>query len=115
MHELGIATAVLDAVRVEVARHPGMRAREVGLRIGALAGVDPESLRFGFEALVQGSDLEPLLLKIEERPRWHTCMHCGHGFEVINYETACSSCGSGQTVCTSGEELDISYLEMEDA
>jgi hydrogenase nickel incorporation protein HypA/HybF len=115
MHELGIATAVLDAVREETTRHPGMRAREVCLRIGSLAGVDPESLRFGFEALVQGSDLDPLALRIEERARRHTCMQCGVEFEVVNYDSLCPSCGSGQTVCTSGEELDIAYLEMEDA
>jgi hydrogenase nickel incorporation protein HypA/HybF len=115
MHELGIATAVLDAVREEVAKHSGKRATEVCLRIGALAGVDPESLRFGFDALVQGSDLDPLRLRIEERPRHHTCMLCGFEFDVIDYDTLCPSCQSGQTVCTSGEELDIAYLEMEDA
>ena len=37
----------------------------VGLRIGELAGVDPESLRFGFEALVKDSDLDPLELRVE--------------------------------------------------
>ena len=115
MHELGIATAVLEAVRAEVEQRPGKRATEVCLRIGALAGVDAESLRFGFEALVQGSDLDPLRLKIEQRPRHHSCMMCGHGFDVIDYDTLCPSCRSGQTVCTSGEELDIAWLEMEDA
>ncbi len=44
---------------------PGMRASAVGLRIGALAGVDAESLRFGFEALVKDSDLDPLRLEVD--------------------------------------------------
>ena len=56
--------SVLDAVRTEVAMRPGMRASAVGLRIGALAGVDAESLRFGFEALVKDSDLDPLRLEV---------------------------------------------------
>ena len=56
--------SVLDAVRTEVRLRPGTRAVTVGLRIGALAGVDPESLRFGFDALVKDSDLEPLGLQI---------------------------------------------------
>ncbi len=44
---------------------PGMRASAVGLRIGALAGVDAESLRFGFECLVKDSDLDPLRLEVD--------------------------------------------------
>ena len=65
MHELGIAASVLDAVRKEVAMRPGARAIAVGLRIGRLAGLDPESLQFGFGALVKDSDLDPLRLEVE--------------------------------------------------
>ena len=56
--------SVLDAVRTEVAMRPGTKATAVGLRIGALAGVDAESLRFGFECLVKDSDLDPLRLEV---------------------------------------------------
>lgn len=65
MHEIGIAASVLDVVRKEVAMRAGARAMVVGLRIGELAGVDPESLRFGFDALVKDSDLDPLELRVE--------------------------------------------------
>jgi hydrogenase nickel incorporation protein HypA/HybF len=65
MHEVGIAASVIDAVRAQVAKQPGKRATAVGVRIGALAGVDGESLQFGFEALVRDSDVEPLRLEIE--------------------------------------------------
>ena len=65
MHELGIAASVLAAVRTEVGMRPGYRAVVVGLRVGTLAGLDPESLRFGFEAMVKDSDLDPLRLEVE--------------------------------------------------
>ena len=68
MHEIGSAASVLDVVRKEVAARPGTRAIIVGLRIGDLAGVDPESLRFGFDALVKDSDLDPLELQVEYLP-----------------------------------------------
>jgi Zn finger protein HypA/HybF involved in hydrogenase expression len=38
---------------------------KVGVRIGEMAGIDPDSLAFCFEALVQGTELEPLELEIE--------------------------------------------------
>ena len=66
MHEVGIASGILDAVRKETAMRPNARATKVGVRIGEMAGIDSESLSFCFEALVKGSDLEPLELAIEK-------------------------------------------------
>jgi len=65
MHEVSIASGILDAVRVEAAARRPARAVKVGVRIGELAGVDPDSLAFCFEVLVQDSDLAPLELTIE--------------------------------------------------
>ena len=65
MHEVGIASSILEAVRTETAAHAPARAAKVGVRVGEMSGVDPNSLSFCFEALVKGSDLEPLELAIE--------------------------------------------------
>ena len=88
MHEMGIASSVLDAVQQELHRYPGGRAAKIGLRIGEYAGVDRESLQFCFEALVKGTELEPLELEIE----WCSVEdgHCG-------------------------DELAMAYLELETA
>ncbi len=68
MHEMGIANSILDAVRKERALRPGYRIAKVGVRLGELGGVDTESLRFCFDALVLQTDLEPLELDIEFSP-----------------------------------------------
>ena len=65
MHEMGIASSVLEAVHKELLRYPGQRATKVGLRIGEFAGVDAESLRFCFDVLVKDSAFAPLALEIE--------------------------------------------------
>jgi hydrogenase nickel incorporation protein HypA/HybF len=65
MHEVGIANGILDAVRKETEARKPARAVKVGVRIGEMAGIDPQSLAFSFEVLVKGSDLEPLDLAIE--------------------------------------------------
>ena len=65
MHEMGIVDSILEAVRTETALHAPARAAKVGVRIGEMAGVDPDSLSFCFEALVKGTGLEPLELAIE--------------------------------------------------
>ena len=115
MHELSIANSILDAVRTEAARRPGARLLKVGVRVGELSGVVPDALSFCFEALVRGSDLEPLALEIETCPRCQRCPECGRTFPVIDYEIACPDCGEGQTRCVSGDELEMAYLELEEA
>jgi hydrogenase nickel incorporation protein HypA/HybF len=65
MHEMGIANSILDAVQREASLRPGMRVAKVVVRLGAFAGVDTESLRFCFDALVLDTALAPLELGIE--------------------------------------------------
>ena len=114
MHELSIASAILERVYREGLRHPGVRITKVGLRVGALSGVDPEALSFGFETLVKDSPWEPLPLDIVLCPRKQRCLACSQVFvgEVMN--TACPSCGNEITACISGDELDIEYIEVEE-
>lgn len=65
MHEMGIATSILDAVQKELQLYPAYRAAKVCVRVGEFAGVDSESLRFCFEVIVKDSPLAPLELGIE--------------------------------------------------
>ena len=88
MHEMGIANSILEAIHQELHRYPGQRAAKVALRVGEFAGVDPDSLKFCFEALVKGTEFDPLELEIQ----W------------------CGAAGGRR-----GDELDMAYLELEDA
>jgi len=114
MHELSIANSVLEAVRAEIQRRPGARLLKVGLRVGELAGVDPEALSFGFQALVQGTEFEPATLEIESRPRRHRCGECGLDFIIRDYNVSCPRCGATRTECIGGDELELAYLELEE-
>jgi hydrogenase nickel incorporation protein HypA/HybF len=115
MHELSIANSILEAVRKERERLNCARVIKVGVRIGELAGVDPEALSFGFEVLVKDTDFEPLPLAIESVPRRHECSHCRHVFTVVDYRMDCPDCGSTDTRCIGGDELELAYLEVEES
>jgi Zn finger protein HypA/HybF involved in hydrogenase expression len=58
MHEMGIASSILEAASKEALLYPGKRAAKVGVLIGEYAGVDTESLRFCFETLANGVKLD---------------------------------------------------------
>jgi hydrogenase nickel incorporation protein HypA/HybF len=114
MHELSIANSILEAVRAEAVRRPGVRLLKVGLRVGELAGVEPEALSFCFDALVSGTELAPLTLEIETRPRRQLCRECGRTFRVVDYSIVCPDCGAAETRCIGGDELEMVYLELDE-
>jgi hydrogenase nickel incorporation protein HypA/HybF len=111
---MGIANSILEAVRKECRLHPGARATKVGVRIGELAGVDVESLRFCFETLACDTALDGLQLEVEFCPRRHRCLECGCAFIVCDYDFACLECRGCATECISGDELELAYLEVEE-
>jgi hydrogenase nickel incorporation protein HypA/HybF len=114
MHEMGIANSVLEAVEKEALRFPSGRIAKVGLRVGRLAGVDPDALAFCWEAIVRGTRWQPLVLEIDYRPRRHRCRRCGREFVVESYDVACPACGDERTIFVGGDELELAYLEVED-
>lgn len=111
---MGIANSVLDAVRTEMARYPGSYPCKVGVRIGEMAAIDQDALRFCFEAMVLETDLASLELGIEVCPRRHRCQVCAREFVVRDYDSRCPQCASLETACISGDELELAYLEVEE-
>ena len=114
MHELGIATSILETVQKEAWRHPGARITKVGVKIGELAGVDVDALKFGFECIVKETEWERLVLDVEWIPRIQHCPKCGNEFRMAEFDPGCPKCGEFATKCISGEELDIAYMEVDE-
>lgn len=114
MHEMSIVISVLETAQQEAQKHPDSRVTRIGLRIGEWSGVDRDSLRFCFDALV-ASETNPPLLEIEYRPRQNRCDRCGQRFTLNGFEIACPACRFSPTTPVSGDELDIAYLELEGA
>ena len=114
MHELGIAASILECVEKEAQRYPHSHIAKVGIKIGELAGVDPDALQFGFEVLVKDTEWEPLALEVEFVPRRQRCAKCVHEFRMTEFDPRCPRCGDFATVCISGEELDIAYMEVDE-
>jgi hydrogenase nickel incorporation protein HypA/HybF len=113
MHELSIANSILEAAQTEAQMRGAMHLTKISVRIGELAGVDPDALSFSFHALVKDTDLEDCALEIDFVPIRHECQSCGERFVVRNFETRCPKCGAERTTFVSGDELEFAHLEME--
>jgi len=114
MHELSIALDIIDFVRSEVVKRQLHNLSAVGVRIGALSAVDPESLRFGFTAACRGTELETVQLNIEWVPARIKCRSCGRENTTDQPEFICSACKSGNVEIALGYELEVAYLEAND-
>ena len=86
----------------------------MGVRIGELAAVDPESLQFCFEVLARETELEPLALEVQWVQRRHRCRACQAEFDVRDYVFDCPYCSSLNSECIAGDELNLAYIEVED-
>lgn len=114
MHEISIATSIVDAVTKEVKKHEFRSVCEIRLRIGELTAVVPELLRFGFEALVKDTFLEHTQLSIEICNIEGKCTSCNSEFSIENYKFICPHCSSKQVDVISGNELEIVSIEIEE-
>ena len=113
MHEMGIA---LQIVEIATASLPldlaAARVTKVNLRVGKLAAVVPESLRFCFSVAVKDSPLEDAILAIEEIPVVARCKDCDAQWTINEPVFVCKKCQSGSLEFLSGRELDIESIEV---
>ena len=115
MHELSIVASVLDQVEEIRKQQPaGARFTKLGLRVGELAGLDVDCLRFGYECSVKDTPWEQMVLEIEEVPRRQRCPKCAHEFRAANWATQCPQCGETETELIAGEELQIAFVEVDE-
>jgi hydrogenase nickel incorporation protein HypA/HybF len=115
MHELSIASAILDRAKAASAENGGARVTKVGLRIGEISGVETDALTFGIEALSKDTPLQGVLLEVEFCKRKQRCATCATEFQPEGFSTTCPSCHGEDSVCIAGKELDVMFFELEDA
>jgi hydrogenase nickel incorporation protein HypA/HybF len=115
MHEMSIASAVLDSLKAEMIRHPGERLARFAMRIGALSGVDAESLNFCFGCLLPETELHGAQVEFEHTERRARCTSCGLEFTATQVpgEQQCERCNGRMLQYLSGDELEIAWLELE--
>jgi len=115
MHEIGIASAILDAGEAERACRPGSKLVKIGVRIGVLSGVDVEALRFALSALTANTELAGVTFDLQSCTRQNRCLACGCEFKSGICSGCCPSCSSENVALLGGDELDLAYIELEEA
>jgi len=114
MHELSIANSILNIVLDEIKNKDLPEVKAIGLKIGSLSGILPDSLQFGFDAIKLDTPLHNTKLEIEEIQISGTCIDCSKLFKVNDLVFECPYCNSASIKMEEGQELDITYLEVDE-
>lgn len=115
MHELSIATSLYEQVK----RHtpPKARVNSLRLRIGPMQGIEPDSLRFGWEAVWKEdhpTNSAPVPELVLEMLPWQlTCPQCARKWESAELYVACE-CGCATPAVDGGSELQLVSIEVEE-
>ena len=113
MHEMALCEGVLQILQDNAVSQGFERVKTVWLEIGVLSGVEPEAMKFSFDAVTRGTLADHARLVIIETPGQAWCMQCAKNVAVNERFDACPDCGSYQLQVNGGDEMKIKELEVE--
>jgi hydrogenase nickel incorporation protein HypA/HybF len=110
---MSLIESVIGLVEDERRKQAFGRVRVVRLRVGALAGVEPDALRFCFEAISSGRITEGACLEIDASPGEGWCDACQRRVPLAERFDACPDCGDAPLTVTGGGDLRLVDLEVQ--
>jgi hydrogenase nickel incorporation protein HypA/HybF len=112
VHELSIAMGILDRISEQAAARGITRVSAVQLRVGAMAGVVRDSLRFSWEIACERTVAAGSRLDIEEVPLAVFCESCAEEKTLEQIVLRCPTCGAPTPAIVRGREMQIVSMEV---
>jgi hydrogenase nickel incorporation protein HypA/HybF len=113
MHEYSMVRSLLGQVVKIAAENGGGVVKEIRVRCGPLAGVEPLLMKMAFESLRGQWGMDDAELRIVEEPLVADCRGCGDRFEPVKFRFVCPHCGSTDTLVVCGDRTIIESLELD--
>lgn len=114
MHELSIAQEIVRIVAREGANANAVRVSGASVSVGRLMAVETDNLLFCLDVLKKGDPLtEHTVFSVEEEELQLRCKACSHVTVTDAFLFACGACHSPGVDVIGGEQLEVSYLEVE--
>jgi hydrogenase nickel incorporation protein HypA/HybF len=113
MHEMALTESLVELIEDEGRKQGFTRVRVVQLELGAMGSVDPEAIRFCFDAIARGAIVEGARLEIVVVPGEGWCFDCAKAVPMFERFGPCPECGRRHVQVTSGEDMRVKELEVE--
>jgi hydrogenase nickel incorporation protein HypA/HybF len=113
MHEVSLMEGIVALVEDERRKQAFARVRVIRVQLGALGHVEPEALRFCFDAVTRGTVAEGASLTIDLVAGVGWCARCCRAVPMADRFAECPICGGAHMRLTAGDELRVAELEVE--
>jgi len=113
MHELSIASSIIELVADEAQKASAKKVSKVELDIGSLAGVEQDALEFAWETVTQNTIVEHAVLQINNIQAKARCSDCKTSFEAENFFAPCPSCYGFNYEVLQGKELQVKSIVID--
>ncbi len=111
MHEYSIVHALLEKVEASAREHHATAVHSIRVRIGELAGVEPDLFASAFELCRSNTLCSGAQLDVVPSPAVWSCPQCAHS--IANGEIlSCPLCKVPARL-SSGDEILLERIEME--
>jgi hydrogenase nickel incorporation protein HypA/HybF len=115
MHELTIASALVDQVCDSASHNGGARVTGITVRMGVLSGIS-RALYFCFPSAARGTLCEDAMLTIEDVPLTVMCIYCNEiKTPAALYNFRCPDCGRPTPKVLTGREMQLVSIELANA
>lgn len=111
MHEYSIVQALLQRVEVEARRYQASGVQRIRVRIGELAGVDPDLLASAYACFRERTMCRNATLDIQPVAAGWVCPRCDRPI-VAGEILRCAECGTPARL-TGGDEIVLERIELE--
>jgi len=114
MHELTLATAIVEMAVLEAEKNNAGSVKEIELEVGKLSGVDADALEFALSLAVRNTKLEYTVIKILHTDGIGRCNLCNRSFIMHAVWTPCPGCKMPAGQIIHGEALRVVSLVVDD-
>lgn len=110
MHELSIATGVIDTVEEYAAKEKAVSVSYIELDIGELSGVVIEALDFAMTEAVKNTICSKAEVKINNIKAKAKCKKCDNVFNISDIYCVCEKCNNFDNEIIQGKELNLKKI-----
>ncbi len=110
MHELSIATSIIDIAEDFAKDKDVAKICKIEVEVGKLSGVVRDNLVFALEIAVKETILKGAEIIIDEIEGRSVCNSCRTEFVNNDWYTPCPKCGSLDFIITGGKELRVKSI-----
>ncbi|OIO38198.1 MAG: hypothetical protein AUJ72_02870 [Candidatus Omnitrophica bacterium CG1_02_46_14] len=113
MHEGNFTQDIVDAILNKLNKYPDAQPEAVRVYVGEMLHLVPDSVRFHYELMTQGTRLEGIKLELQEVPVKVQCHHCAYEGGVEDHHMPmCGRCSALDVEILSGDKILIDSLKF---